>query len=105
MGKKFESILRTFKQSPDANISLASAIAISYFTDLDLLAILPGAFALKQYYWGPKSYRKTKEYIQRYLERGEEVNEEAIKKVFEPCDYFGSRYAFREFKRNKLPTE
>ncbi len=101
MGKKLEAIIRTFKQSPDANILLASAIAICYFTDLSILALFPGAFALKQYLWRHGSYYQTKKYIQRYVDTGEEVNEEAIKRVFDnvPCSYFGSRYALKEYRK------
>ena len=35
----------------------------------------------------------------------EEINEEAIKKVFAPCDYCGSRYALREYNKTRLPAE
>jgi len=102
MGKKLETILKTFKHSTDANILLGLAIAISYFTDWDALAILPGLLALKQYAWGHFAYARTRSYIKRYLDRGEEVNEEAITRLIPPCDYCGSRYAIREFRKSQL---
>lgn len=99
MKKILETICRTFKQSPDADLFLASTIAVAYFTDSVILAYFPLATAVKQYIWGHMAYLQTREYIQRYLDEGEKVNEKAIKRVFEPCHYFGCRYALREFKR------
>jgi hypothetical protein len=73
---KIKAILRTFEQSPDADILLASSIALGY--------------------------SETNEYIQRDLEKYGEINEKAIRKVVkDPCSYFGSKYALREFRRNR----
>ncbi|MBI5391133.1 hypothetical protein HZB02_06615 [Candidatus Woesearchaeota archaeon] len=101
MSRTLDLIVRTCKQSPDATIFLASSV-IAYAADYDAVAGFTAAMALKQYVWGYKSYMQTRKYIKRYLERGQEVNETAIKRVFTLCDYCGSRYALREYHQSEL---
>ena len=98
---KIRDVLRTFEQSPDADMLLASGIALGYFVD-PFIGTVVGAAAAKQYIWGHWGYSRAIGYIERDMEKYGKVNEKAIKRAIRaPCEYFGSRYALREFRRNR----
>ena len=103
--KLHERLYQTVAQSPDADLLLIGAIGCLFTNEREWASPLLGFASAKQYIWGWLMNNKVKEIVKR---RNRQRSIEALKKKFitegAPCDYFGARYAIKNYERGLEKT-